>query len=299
MASRRVNGSRHRDDNDHFPYTNHTQVMMPELGTQMYCCSCGKGPHTDLRRHQTRDCEDYNAHLRLHNGYHRQFNSGQAPPGVIQAYTIYGEHYRMVRDYFSITPAVIMAQHPAWGPYEPLTALPNTHNAPYVGVTYHQCLFLLLGSLPPSCAIVPRPDPRMAALRRVIADPGRRTQFSEYHRADETQDMIAIAEFMEAHPPAVHAIVNDPAYNIGLWSQTSVYRAKNGQPGGLFHPNPQVWLPLSTPGRGIAGQGSTVNGVLGSLVEHRAAHPNTILYHNTTMADTQQGVLNTPGHRRR
>ena len=60
-------------------------VSCPELGTDIVCTSCFSVVQ-DLVQHRSRFCGDFNAHVKLHNGYLRQFQHGQAGPHVTQAY---------------------------------------------------------------------------------------------------------------------------------------------------------------------------------------------------------------------
>ena len=274
---------------------------MPELGTAMWCVSCGEGPFLDLRRHQVYACQDYNAHLRLYNGYIRQHANGTAPPNVGPApFRLLGQIYRMMRDFFGITPAVVMAQDTAWGPYDPIKPLPHTIGAPYDNISYDNCRLVLLNNFPPAVVQEPRPDHRMLALQRYLADRRCRYQYAEYNLADEKVDLIAIANFMDANPAFKTFAENHPNFQCPRWQDTIIHQTKHGippPPPGLFPPIPK-WFNLNGFGQGIANQGHPPNGATGSILAHRQNFPQHPLYSGTSTSETSTGVFNTPTRRR-
>ena len=288
-------------------------ICCPELGTDIICTSCFCIVQ-DLVQHRSRYCSDFNAHVKLHNGYLRQFQQGMAGPHVIQEYILTGEIYRLVRNTYGLPAFWICRQADGWGPYDGIVVpdgiqrpawSPNPNNS----VTYDDLVRQLMPRLPPTIRVPPRPDPRMTALSIAFSRPHDHSYTHECHAADELTDMRAVARFVAAHGQVRAFIEHWPLYNCPDWGRTNIHRAEYPPAaGGLV--TPAVWMSLAPPGQGVAGFGDT--GIAGTNQNHHAhvfgaalggAHPpgqvNPYQFYQGVPAGQVGGVFNMPGTPRR
>jgi len=296
----RCHGARYRGSNDKAVHKVPHRLCCPEMGSVFVCCACLRPFDTlgSLDRHQQNQCDDWNALNRIHNGYNRQFHQGLAPPGTTAPRQIMGEQYRLVVNRHGLPPWVIMDQEDHWGPYNPIRP-PRTWvgNTAWSNVTFDFLLHDVLNNFPPPLLQEPRPDPRAVAVRRAMGNRNNVSLLHETHIADETQDKIAICNFMEAHPGFRQFFCLHPGNNIpgADFRNTSLYRAKYGDPPGLPLP---VHVPLALPNEGVAGAGS-VGGVGPMIALHRAQNANVPLHQGMTDDEVAKGVFNIFGTPRR
>ena len=215
-------GARHRGVNEQEATSVPGRLLCVELGTRTICPSCF-APTKDLAVHQSRHCGEYNAHVKIHNGYHRQYSEGRAG-NLISPYHLSGEMYRLVRNTFALPAFWIVRQEEGWGPYDPIIIpqgiqRPAWSPNPGDNVSYHDLVERVVTQSPPTFAVAPRRDHREVALSLALSRPTDRSLIHETHKADEQADMRAIASFIDAHPEIRQFIEGHAAYNCPDWDK--------------------------------------------------------------------------------
>jgi hypothetical protein len=213
----------------------------------------------------------------------------QAPRDIL------GEHYRLVRDHYNLPPYVIMHQADTWGPYDPIISPQGMALSAWENRSYEYLLVNMLNSLPPTMQRAPRPELRSTALRIASGNKHERSLTHEYHKADEMQDMQAVAGFLACHPPINIFMANVPAYQIPGqdWRNTEIFQSKYG-PVNNVAPR---WMAMDTQGHGVAGVGHV--GVSHSAAQHRAQNLGNVVYQNVSANDAETGKFNIMGTPRR
>ena len=322
------------------------RICCPEWGTQFICPACfgsnGRAmTYSDYSGHIYSNCGEYNAFNKINEKYHSGFSVGQAPADTSAPFSLLGEEFRMVRDTFGILSSVILAQPEGWTPYLPIVPPDNTYtNAHIWGNRSYDALYRELYRpdptqpathlLPPGMVKRPRRSQRDVATLIVYGDHTKRSFFQEQNLADEREDQLAIAEFVDAQgPPANQQVGGVNNWFVDLfqllfpnimWQDTAIYRRKHGQPNqnGLFGfnnannaPPPDVWIEMAPPNSGVAGCGS--QGIIASNLAHHTASPAVVpnpnndpygffrakMYANVTPDEVQTGRISMPSTPRR
>ena len=299
--TQRSNGGRYRNQNDRELTHIREHDSAPEWGNRFTCVACWQHNITDIVRHRSQHCEDWNALNRINCGFHRQWTEGRASLDAsgsypTKPYILKGEHYRMVKGRYGVQPHHIMRwQDENFGPYDPLI-VPQGCQAVWQGFTYFQLLLETIQSLPPSMHIEPRICSCTRALLR-SRNGATHSYFNEKNSLDELADQAAIGNFMAAHPPLVGHYQNLTNTN---WNHTQPRMARNS-----FQPlNGQgVWVPLAPQGQGVCQQGSA--GISESIVAHCLQYQVAVtngqpfarmnLYTGRSIADARRGHFSMPG----
>jgi hypothetical protein len=305
MATRdatRSNGGQYRNQNDCEPHHIREHDSAPEWGNCFTCVACWQHNIPDLTCHRNQHCEDWNALNRINCGFQRQYNEGRAPNDPYtgfypdKPYVLTGEHYRMVKGRYGISPHHIMRwQNENYGPYDPLESPPGVHVI-WTGITFWNILVETLNSLPPSIAEVPLQCTCLRALQRA-RNGTTHSYFHEKNALDELFCQNAVGNFMGAHPPLIGHYQNLTGV---AWNTTQPFLARHSQqPLG----RQGVWVDLATQGVGICGVGHC--GIAESNVTHFLAYqaatmagfggPQMNLYQGKTVHDARRGNFSMPG----
>ena len=258
-------GSSFRDNIYRAAIPVNTRYCAPELGTWMVCVACQKS-YQNLETHANKHCGDRNALQRIHCGYIRQFQSGQAPPGVTTPFLITGALYNLVKRVYNLHPAYILAnKEQVWGPYDPIpyrgfhaanppawvtvTPAAAAGGQPTIHVrSYDDLVREVIANFPPTMTTPPPEDHRMVGVRRALADPNRRSINHEMYVEDEKQARRTVALFMRENGNAARQAVMNQHPALGQWEQSDLHRSLVNVPQAAIVANPTVRLNLAPPG---------------------------------------------------
>ena len=311
MTSRdatRSNGARFRQLHDRELVHISEHDSAPEWGNWFTCVACWEHGITDLVRHRSQFCDDWNALNRLNCGFQRQHKEGRAPleqdgSYPTKAYVLKGEHYRMVKARYGVQPFHIMRwQHEDFGPYDSLR-VPHGNHMIFQGISYWTLLVETISSMPPSIGTCPRQCVCSRALAR-SRNGTSRSYFHEMNAIDELNSQAAVGLFMDANPFLIQHYENQmQGILLGhgpTWNQTQPFFARQvPQPLG----GQGVWVDLAPQNQGICGVGA--NGIANTNETHFNQHAANALtgalqthmnlYHNKTQEDARRGNFTMPG----
>lgn len=305
MASReatRSNGSRYRMQHERTNYHIREHDSAPEWGNRFTCVACWEHGITDLARHRSNSCEDWNALNKINCGFQRQWQEGRAPLGAMgqypaKAFCLTGEHYRLVKGRFGILPHhIVRWQNENWGPYETLVAPPEVHVV-WRNISYWTLLQNTINSLPSSMAVIPQQCTCSRALMRSLNG----TTHSYHHEKnalDELNAQKAVGLFVDSHMFLRGQLQH--IYGFG-WQTTQPFLAR-------VAPQPLNgtgnWIDLAPVGGfGVAGVGD--RGIAQTNVDHYNMYHTDVaagnvsqrmnLYQGKTVQDAQRGQFTMPG----
>ena len=308
-------GANYRQGRNQVPINVRERLYYPEIGSMFVCVACQKC-FSDLQTHQRQKCSDYNALVKIHNGYIDQFHAGQAPPDVNQAYHIPGAVYHLVKVTFGLNAIDIVGPQGPWGPYSPIpfrgrhgASAPLWANLDALGyntTTYNDLVIQVTNSFPPTFTTPVRVDPRMRGVHRALTDVHSYSILHEMHVEEEKLQMQHIQDFIDGNNPSLREHLEaHPILNVPDWTHTYIYRAKHPPTGAQLAENASVWLCLSPANGGVANQGR--DGIASSLTQHRnrvEANPVGIpsanqIYEGLPAGAEIQGHFRMPGTPRR
>ena len=288
------------------------RVCYPELGTRFVCVACQK-EFSNLETHQRKSCGDYNALVRIHNGYIDQFHTGTGPPALREPYHIPGAVYHLVKTTYNLMPVDILGYTGAWGPYDPIPWRGDPLNRPQWSLnvdpqgrnltSYDELVKQVEGAYPVTFTRPLSMDHRMRGVVRALTNIHHHSILHEMHTEDEKLQMQHVQTFMDAHAQNItFDIEMNPNVPVNNWAHTFIHRSVHHATAAQVAANPSIWVALAPQGEGAAGQGE--HGIEMSIVNHAnrvANHPTNVrgannLYEGIPIGQSRRGLFRLPGN---